>query len=723
MLKIIIKDLEGVQNIDILSKEKTLFVKESQQIFFDNLDAKKYSFNLLDGENSIELKFLDKNGEYTHIKLENMANLIKKSYGVKNENLKTVLGIINDDEGMNELEQTVLNPSFQGNDIISNLKELLSKSEQDEENVNGIIIDDFGSLVEALESSEANENKDDVNSLDNSLDIESIIFKVMGREKGFSLQDKNDFSNEKDYMETIKDVEESNPDINPTPNPIPDLEPEPLPPEPKPLPVPMPKPIPFPETEDSEVEINEGTIRLDEAPEYGTIQIQIDGEWFDMEVGKEYPKNLPVKFVPDSEKIDEETKDFFVGTKDPSKASLSDWGEVNGDIALFKQNGVTITTKLSGSQDIILHKGNRPAHGIGIGDANDKDGNGLSRGETLTVAVDGENINQISFHLAGLGHRFDENDSKATKVVIKAYDKNGNLIEVQSGYRDPNSENIYESTYTFSMNGENSSKIAYFVLGTDGGSGTFVVRNMTLSKTVYDNTEFTTTQPDGSEESINKDINLPNSNKDEEISLGEDYIPPVKNDNVEFSFESQLKDENLDSIEIIKFPESGKLTLLDGTEIKEGDFYLKDTKFKYIKDEENSFLGDEIIFKGVDSSTGEKSDETSLIIKNEEQGFTSKILCDDIDIESIISFCENKNSLELESSNINFEEVLSLENQNVELRFSVDDKDIIFNDDNYSSINLFSKNSNIETFDEYLDTSIFENKYFIENDIVVNPDI
>lgn len=640
MIKLITKNFDGTQNIKEILNEEIIYPKQSQQFYFDNIAGRKYTFNLVDGEKSIELIFLDKNGEQTKIKLVDMAELIKQSDDTLIENSKSVLGIIDDSEGMSELSETALNPDFQGDNVISQLKELLSNSDKGEDFQDGIIIDDFASLVEIIEVTAAGENSENVASSNlTSLDPLSQSYSVEGREIGSSYTDSIPDSQKDSYL--VQD-NISAPEI-PTPTPeSPD------------------------QTNDDEVEINEGTIRLDEAPEFGTIQIKIDGQWQDMEIGKEYGKDSEVKFVPDSDKIKEETEDIFVGIKDPSNPSLGDWGDVSGDTATFIKDGVTITTTLSGGQDIILHDSNRPSHGIGIGDALDKDGNGLSKDETLTVAIDGKNVNQITFHLAGLGHRFDSDSSHATKIVIKAYDKDGNLIEVQSGYRDPNSENIYESSYTFSLNNStNSSEIAYFVLGTEGGDGTYVVQDMTLSKTVYDDVEFTTTQPDGTEDTVKTDINIPNSDADKEIIMDDEYIQPIENDSTQFSFENQINDETLDSVEITKLPEFGTLTLLDGTEVKVGDVYPKDTEFSYVNNGTESSTGDEIKFIAKDSN-GNESEETSLIIKNDESGIKSidldDMLSDDIDLD-LLAIPENNTNLvntRFDSLNINLDDIVDL---------------------------------------------------------------
>ncbi len=69
---------------------------------------------------------------------------------------KTVLGVIDDTDGLKELYETILNNDFQGDNIITELKELLADTTNPDENYqNGIIIDNFGALLENLDAAAA----------------------------------------------------------------------------------------------------------------------------------------------------------------------------------------------------------------------------------------------------------------------------------------------------------------------------------------------------------------------------------------------------------------------------------------------------------------------------------------------------------------------------------------------------------------------------------------
>ncbi|RXJ77344.1 hypothetical protein CRV03_06570, partial [Arcobacter sp. F155] len=152
MIKVIIKNVDGSKEVKELTEGMLIKPEPGQQFYFDNLDSKKHVMNLTDGEASIELTF-DADGQKYVFNFQGMADLIRES-NLTSKN-KSVLGIINDQEGMDELNQTVLNPEFKSDNIIRELKDLLSKGTAGEEIQNGIIIDDFGALAEQLDAAAA----------------------------------------------------------------------------------------------------------------------------------------------------------------------------------------------------------------------------------------------------------------------------------------------------------------------------------------------------------------------------------------------------------------------------------------------------------------------------------------------------------------------------------------------------------------------------------------
>ncbi|ANS85285.1 hypothetical protein VSVS12_01518 [Vibrio scophthalmi] len=274
-------------------------------------------------------------------------------------------------------------------------------------------------------------------------------------------------------------------------------------------------------------------IRLDEAPDYGTMQYNVDNQgWQDMVVGEEYDANAQVRFVPDEATIQTMTRDIKVGSFDANPntpefngpISTSHWGTVSGTTAIFEENGTTITTKSSSGP---LTAYNTYGHlGSGIGD---NDNSGLSQGEKLSITIDGEDINEVTFRLSGLGSYFDEISPNATKVKITAFDENGDLIDTQSGYRQSGS---YEDYYSFTTD----RPVKTFELTTSGSNGTYVVQNMVISKTLADAFVLTTIQADNSETpnhvalDLNyddADVTLDMSDKkliDNDITKGELYV-------------------------------------------------------------------------------------------------------------------------------------------------------------------------------------------------------
>ncbi|DAB28976.1 MAG TPA: hypothetical protein CFH84_11995 [Sulfurimonas sp. UBA12504] len=252
-------------------------------------------------------------------------------------------------------------------------------------------------------------------------------------------------------------------------------------------------------------------IRLDDAPEHGTVEIQAaDGSWSQMVVGETYDAQSHVRFTPDANTLDG-TNNIQIGTfgnnigttKFSEKADVSDWGTVSNDgkSVTFTEGDLSVTTTVvenGQEQKLAAYNKSGTADGAGIGDT---DNAGLSRGETMVIDIKGADVNQVVFQLDGLGAYFDANSSQATEVVIKAFDANGNEIDTQGGFRESDKTvDTYEFTTTV--------PVARFELTTEGGNGNFVVQNMTLSATVVDDVTFSAIAEDGTAVSVTSDINI-----------------------------------------------------------------------------------------------------------------------------------------------------------------------------------------------------------------------
>ncbi|BHH85246.1 cadherin-like domain-containing protein [Desulforhopalus sp. 52FAK] len=275
------------------------------------------------------------------------------------------------------------------------------------------------------------------------------------------------------------------------------------------------------DVEEPEVEIlPDPVIRLDTPPDFGVVEVMVEDKWQTMEIGQEYNADSDVRFVPDKNAITDQTRDIQVGTFD-GKAQLSDWGEkVDNNTFSYTDGDTTITTH---STDDTLKVYNKSGHvGTGLGD---KDNNGLSKGESLVVTVEGEDVNQISFNLDGIGPWFKESSPGAndawTQVHIKAFDEDGNLIEEQFSSGDHDAAN--QATYDFITD----SPVDHFELTTAGGMGNYVVQGMTVSKSINTDVEFTTISSDGSTEVTHIDLNLQNYNANEPVDLSTDIAEPL----------------------------------------------------------------------------------------------------------------------------------------------------------------------------------------------------
>ncbi|MEZ9632137.1 tandem-95 repeat protein [Vibrio cyclitrophicus] len=241
----------------------------------------------------------------------------------------------------------------------------------------------------------------------------------------------------------------------------------------------------------------EPALRLDQAPENGIIEANLDNEWVVLEVGQEVPADTEVRFVPSEGALAEGTHTTQIGTFDDN-ASVDDWGtEVDPYTREFSDGDLTVTVQ---SNDDPLGAWNGNTHiGHGLGDT---DRQGLSGDEKLTVSVEGQDINEISFHLDGLGGWFMEDSRHFTEVEIKAFNEDGDLIDSMTYHKEDRGG--YETDYTLTV----SEPVSYFELGTVQGNGTYVVQNMTVSQTCHDEAVFTSIGVDGSEITETVELNI-----------------------------------------------------------------------------------------------------------------------------------------------------------------------------------------------------------------------
>ncbi|MCS0367666.1 tandem-95 repeat protein [Vibrio diabolicus] len=257
----------------------------------------------------------------------------------------------------------------------------------------------------------------------------------------------------------------------------------------------------------------EPALRLDQAPENGIIEANLNDEWVQLEVGQEVPADTEVRFIPNDDALANGTHTSQIGTFDDN-ASLDDWGTaVDPYTREFVDGDLKVTVQ---SNDDPLGAWNGKTHiGHGIGDT---DRQGLSGDEKLTVSVEGQDINEISFHLDGLGGWFMEESRHFTEVEIRAFNSDGDLIDSMTYHKEDRGS--YETDYTLTVN----EPVSYFELGTIQGNGTYVVQNMTVSQTCHDEAVFTSIGVDGTE--ITETVELNIREGDSEIELTAD-LPNV----------------------------------------------------------------------------------------------------------------------------------------------------------------------------------------------------
>ncbi|MEZ9984790.1 tandem-95 repeat protein [Vibrio sp. 10N.261.49.A3] len=253
----------------------------------------------------------------------------------------------------------------------------------------------------------------------------------------------------------------------------------------------------------------EPALRLDQAPENGIIEANVNDEWVVLEVGQEVPADTEVRFVPSEDALANGTHTTQIGTFDDN-ASVDDWGtEVDPYTREFSDGDLTVTVQ---SNDDPLGAWNGNTHiGHGIGDT---DRQGLSGDEKLTVSVEGQDINEISFHLDGLGGWFMEESRHFTEVEIRAFNEDGDMIDSMTYHKED--RGTFETDYTLTVD----QPVSYFELGTVQGNGTYVVQNMTVSQTCHDEAVFTSIGVDGSE--ITETVELNIHAGDNEIELTAD---------------------------------------------------------------------------------------------------------------------------------------------------------------------------------------------------------
>ncbi|MFY9073617.1 hypothetical protein OZZ08_01565, partial [Malaciobacter mytili] len=145
MTTIIIKNQAGNTQVKTLTKDIVLNPLKGEQFFIDNSQGLKYKINIIENQKSVEI--LIETNPQIKIIFKNFIDIISDL-----KDNESAFCLLNTKEGLEEFNKTILNPNFSASDIIDNLKELLSTSNLRTDVKDGLVVDDFNSLMLAIES-------------------------------------------------------------------------------------------------------------------------------------------------------------------------------------------------------------------------------------------------------------------------------------------------------------------------------------------------------------------------------------------------------------------------------------------------------------------------------------------------------------------------------------------------------------------------------------------
>ncbi len=146
MIKLISKGQSNSTEIKTVIKDMILNPSKGEQFFINNSEGLKYKINLINNEKSIEI-VLETNPQLKII-FKNFVDVISDS-----DDKKSVICLLNTKEGLEEFNKA--NLSFKDEELIENLKKLLSSSSIKGNAKDGIVIDDFKSLTDSMQATAA----------------------------------------------------------------------------------------------------------------------------------------------------------------------------------------------------------------------------------------------------------------------------------------------------------------------------------------------------------------------------------------------------------------------------------------------------------------------------------------------------------------------------------------------------------------------------------------
>jgi hypothetical protein len=277
---------------------------------------------------------------------------------------------------------------------------------------------------------------------------------------------------------------------------------------------------------------NDVIYKFNVLPLYGIVEYNDGNGWKQVIENTEYSKKFDFRYNPTEEEVLAVSRDINVGSfdSDPSTPnttegnhSLSQWGSVSGNTAIYNKDGVTITTVLSHGNIGFNQTGN-----VGLGSTEDPSADPsrnyyeIRAPMSFTITLEGDFLNEVRMSAGLLGGCFDLGATCETKVAVDAYDFNNSLIDSQGGYRQ---SGIQVDDYYFT--GETA--IKYFKIYPEptnaGGnnpslnSGNFILSNITVSRSAFEVMDYKVIDVNGNEVTKTFKLNINESSANTNVDL------------------------------------------------------------------------------------------------------------------------------------------------------------------------------------------------------------
>lgn len=273
---------------------------------------------------------------------------------------------------------------------------------------------------------------------------------------------------------------------------------------------------------------NDFEYSFDEEPNLGVIEYNIGNGWMPVNIKDSYTKEAMFRYNPTEDEILSFTSDIEIGSFDTNPStpnhvdgthSLADWGTGSNKKLVFNDSNFSVSTELKKGNLRFVKK---PGSHVGVGLGSSTAGGSLGKNEVVTISLDGDYFNDFKFTADGLGGCFDVANKCETKVDIKAFDSDGNLIKQGGGYRD---SGALITSYHFN----DLSKARRFELeaiptntgGKNGNlsGGNYALLNMVISRKPFDTIKMNVQSGDGTKTVQSTRIELHEDNANTNVMI------------------------------------------------------------------------------------------------------------------------------------------------------------------------------------------------------------